>query len=88
MINCEVAHQLVISSIFCQRASPMALWKVCQRPQQERDGALFCPGDEAVVERLKTKASQPRDDGENPVHSVHSPYVKMNESMLEIVLFL
>jgi hypothetical protein len=41
-----------------------------------------------VVERLKTKARQPRDDGENPVHSVHSPYVKMNESMLEIVLFL
>ncbi len=78
MINCEVAHQLVISSIFCQRASPMALWKVCQRPQQERDGALFCPGDEAVVERLKTKACQPLDTGENRMHRVRYPFVKMS----------
>jgi len=42
----------------------------------------------ALVERLKTKACQPRDEGENPMHSDHSPFVKMCESMLEIVLFL
>ena len=62
-------------------------WSVSVQ-SRERGGVRFGPGDEAVVERLKTKASQPRDDGENPVHSVHFPYVKMNESILEIVLFL
>ena len=35
-----------------------------------------------------TQACQPRDEGENPVHSRRYPFVKMCESMLEIVLFL
>jgi hypothetical protein len=48
--------------------------KVCQRPQQEREGVLFCPDDEAVVERLKTKACQPFDEMENPMHNLDYPF--------------
>ena len=41
-------------------------------PQQERGGVGFGPG----------------DVGDNPLHSVHSPLVKMSRCMLSIVLFL
>jgi hypothetical protein len=41
-----------------------------------------------MVERPKIKAYHARDEGENPRHSVHSPFVKMSRCMLEIVLFL
>ena len=34
-------------------------------------------GDEALVERLKTNACQALHEGENPLHSVHFPFVKM-----------
>jgi hypothetical protein len=78
---------LTQQGVFCHELG-LAPGKVDQHPKQEQGGVWFGPGDEVVVERLKTKARQPRDDGENPVHSVHSPYVKMNESILEIVLFL
>jgi hypothetical protein len=57
----------------------LASGKVCQRPQQERGGVRFCPGDEAVVKRLKTTACQSFDKGENPKHSVRYPFVKMSE---------
>jgi hypothetical protein len=73
--------------VFCHEFR-LASGKVCQRPQMERGGVRFCPGDEAVVERPKTKACQPRDEGENPMHSVRYPFVKMSESMLAILLFL
>ncbi len=55
---------------------------------KERGGVRCGPGDEAVVERPKTKVCQPRDEGENSVHSIYSSNVKMSESILEIVLFL
>ncbi len=34
--------------VFCHEFG-LASGKVCQRPQQERGGVRFCPGDEAVV---------------------------------------
>src|SRR5215470_3532465 len=58
----------------------------CQQDQEHPVGSGT--GDETVVERLKTKACQPLHEGENPMHNVHSPFVKMCESMLAIVLFL
>ena len=63
--------------VFCHEFG-LASGKVCQRPQQERGGVRFGPGDEAVVERLETKAYQPLDKGENPMHSVRYPFVKMS----------
>ncbi len=73
--------------VFCDQFG-LVSGKVGQRPEQERGSVQFGPGDEAVVQRLKTQAYQPRYEGENPVHSRHYPLVKMIESMLEIVLFL
>ena len=61
---------------------------VDEHPRNERGGVGFGPGDEAVVERLKTQAYQPRDEGANPVHGRRYPYVRMSESMLAIVLCL
>ena len=78
---------LTQEGVFCHKLG-LATGLVGQRQEQERGGLRCGPGDEAVVERPKTKACEPRDDGENPVHSVQSPDVKMSESMLEIVLFL
>ena len=73
---------LTQQGVFCHKLG-LATGLVDQRSQQERGGVRCGPGDEAVVERPKTKACQPRDEGENPVHSVQSPNVKMSESMLE-----
>lgn len=55
---------------------------------RERCGDRFSPGDEAVVKQLKPNAYQLFNEGENPLHSVHSLLVKMNRCMLAIVLFL
>jgi hypothetical protein len=55
----------------------LATGLVCQRPQQERGGVWFGPGDVAVVERLKAKTYQPLEKGENPMHSVYYPFVKI-----------
>ena len=78
---------LMQQGVFCHKLG-LAPGKVDQRPQLER-GSLRCgPGDEEVVERPKTQSCQPRDEGENPVHSRRYPFVKMSELMLEIVLFL
>jgi len=63
--------------VFCHEFG-LASGKVCQRPQDKSGVGWFCPGDKAVVERLKTKASQPFDKGENPMHSVCYPFVKMS----------
>ncbi len=78
---------LTQEGVFCHKLG-LATGLVSQRPQQERGGVWFGPGDEAVVERPKTIYCQPRDEGENPVHSRRYPFVKMSESMLEMVLFL
>jgi len=54
----------------------LASGKVSQRSHDENGGGWFGPVDETVVERLKVKASQTRDEGENPMHSVRYPFVK------------
>ena len=56
----------------------LASGKVCQRPQQERGGVRFCPGDKAVMERLKPNACLLLDEDENPMHSGHYSFVKMS----------
>jgi hypothetical protein len=76
---------LTQEGVFCHELG-LATGLVGQRPQQERGGVWFGPGDEAVVERPKPKSCQPRDEGEKPVHSRRYPFVKMSELMLEIVL--
>ena len=63
---------LTEKSVFCHEFG-LASSKVCRHSQHERGSARFCPGDEAVVKRLKTKACQPLDDGEHPMHSVRYP---------------
>jgi hypothetical protein len=52
--------------------------EVSHGSHDERGGGWFGPVDETVVERLKAKASQTRDEGENPLHRVRSPFVKMS----------
>ena len=76
-LSTENDQRLSQERVFCHEFG-LASGKVCQRPQQERGGVRFSPGDEAVVERLKAKAYQPRDEGENPMHSVRYPFVKMS----------
>jgi len=64
--------------IFCDKFG-LASGKVGQRPLQERGGVRFGPDDEAAVERPKTKACQPCDERENPLHCRHYPFVKMSD---------
>ncbi len=64
--------------VFCHEFG-LASGKVCQCPQHERGGVRFGPGDEAVVERLKAKACQTRNESENPLHSVRSPFMKLSK---------
>ena len=73
----EDDQRLSQEGVFCNECG-LASGKVCQRPQEKRGVGWFCPGDKALVERLKTKASQPFDKGENPMHSVCYPFVKMS----------
>ena len=47
----------------------------CSRQKNQEHPVCFGTGDEAVVERLKTKAYQQLDRGENPIHSVRYPFV-------------
>jgi hypothetical protein len=75
-------------SAFSATRQGLATGLVCQHQEQERGGVRFGPADEAVVERPKTKACQPRDESKNPLHGVRYPFVKMSECMLAIVLFL
>ena len=76
-LSTEDDKLLTEERVFCHEFG-LASGKVCQHPQHERGSARFCPGDEAVVKRLKTKACQPLDEGENPMHSVCYPFVKMS----------
>ena len=73
--------------VFCHEGG-LAPGKVGQRSQQERGSVRRGPSDEALVERLKTNACQALHEGENPLHSVHFPFVKMSRCMLEMVLLL
>jgi hypothetical protein len=63
--------------VFCHELG-LATGLVGQRSQQERGGVWFGPGDVAVVERLKAKTYQPLEKGENPMHSVYYPFVKIS----------
>ncbi len=56
----------------------LASSKVGQRSQDKSGGGWFGPVDETVVERLKAKTYQTRDEGENLMHSVRYPFVKMS----------
>jgi len=47
----------------------------CSRQKNQEHAGCFGTGNEAVVERLKTKAYQQLDRGENPIHSVRYPFV-------------
>ncbi len=86
-LSMEDDQLLAKDRVFCYEFG-LASGKVCQRPQHERGGVRFCPGDEAAVERLKTKACQPLDEGENPLHSVRYPFVKIAGECISILLFL
>jgi hypothetical protein len=68
---------LTEEGVFCHQFG-RASGKVCQRPQQERSGGRFRPVFEAVMKRLKARAYRPRDEGENAMHSVRDPFVKMS----------
>ena len=64
--------------IFCHEFG-RASGKVSHGSHYERGVGWFGQVDETVVERLlKAKACQSRDEGENPLHGVHSPFVKMS----------
>jgi len=63
--------------VFCHEFG-LASRKVDQRSQDKRGVGWFGPIDETVVERLKAKADQTRDEGENLMHSVRYPVVKMS----------
>ncbi len=62
--------------VFCHEFG-LASKKVGQRSQDKSGVGWFGPVDETVVERLKAKAYQTRDEGENLMHSVRYPFVKM-----------
>ena len=47
--------------------------------------SVSVPTMRTVVERLKAKACQTRDEGKNPLHSVRYPFVKMSRCILSIV---
>ena len=72
-LSTENDHLLTEERIFCHQLG-LASGKVGQRPQKQRGGVWCGPGDEAMVERLKTQACQPRDEGEYSFHSIHSPW--------------
>jgi hypothetical protein len=57
-------------------------------PQVASTGVRLGPGDEAVVEQLKTNAGQPLDEDENTTHNVPYPFAKMSKRLRLIVLFL
>jgi len=61
--------------VFCHQLG-LAPGKVGQCQEQQRGGLQCGPGDEAVVERPKTNACQALQEGENPLHNVHSPLGK------------
>jgi hypothetical protein len=69
---------LAKEGVFCHEFR-RASGKICQRPHKERGAVVrFSPVDEAVVKRLKAKACLPSDEGEDLMHSVRYPFVKMS----------
>src|SRR5215469_16204350 len=77
-LSAEDNELLVQERVFCHEYR-LATGLVSQCQEQERGVVRFCPGDEAVVERLKTQACQPLDTGENLMHSVCYLFVKMSK---------
>jgi hypothetical protein len=71
-------NELLTEERVCCHEFGLASGKVCQRPQYKRGSVRFCPDDEAVVERLKTNFCQPFDEGEDLIHSVCYPFVKIS----------
>ena len=71
-------QRLSQQGVFCHELG-LATGLVGQHPQYERGRVRFGPGDEAAVERVKTKAYQACDESEKPLHSRHSPLVKLSE---------
>jgi len=63
-LSTEDDKRLAQECVFCYEFG-LASGKVGQHFKQERGSVRFCPGDEAVVKRPKTKACQLRDESEN-----------------------
>ncbi len=63
--------------VFCHELG-LASGEVSHGSHYERGVGWFGQVDETVVERLKAHTCQTHDEGENPMHSVRSPYVKMS----------
>ena len=76
-VSAQDNERLSQECVFCHEFG-LASRKVGQRSQDKSAGGWFGPVDETVVERLKAIASQTRDEGENLMHSVRYPFVKMS----------
>ena len=63
--------------VFCHELG-LASGEVRHGSHYERGVGWVGQVDETVVERLKAKACQTRDESENPLHGVRSPFVKMS----------
>ena len=74
-LSAEDNQLLAQERIFCHKLGP-ASGKVSQHSQDESGVGWFGPADETVLRRLKAKACQTRDEGENPIHSVRYPFVR------------
>ncbi len=76
-VSAQDNESLSQECVFCHEFG-LASSKVGQRSQEKSGGGWFGPVEETMVERLKAKACQPLDEGENPLHSERSPFVKMS----------
>ena len=63
--------------VFCHELG-LASGEVSHGSHYERGVGWVGQVDEAAVERLKAHTCQARDEDENPLHSVCSPFVKMS----------
>jgi hypothetical protein len=75
-VSAQDNQLLAQECVFCHEFG-LASSKVGQRSQEKSGVGWFGPVEETMVERLKAKAYQTRDEGENPLHSVRYPFVKM-----------
>jgi hypothetical protein len=71
-------NQLLAEECIFRHEFGLASGKVSQRSQNERGVGWFGPIDKAVLERLKAHACQSLDEGDNTMHSVRFPFVKMS----------
>jgi hypothetical protein len=68
-LSAEDDELLAEEGVFCHEFG-LASGKVSHGSQKKRGIGWFGPVDEAVLERLKAKACQSLDEGENIMHSV------------------